>query len=220
MSIFHERCRSVFQDEDLLALSGLQHLAYCERQWALIHLEQMWTDNAETVAGELFHERANLPGYTELNGIVARRRVRLTSYTLGLYGIADIVEYGRDSSGLECVTPVEYKVGRPKLEDCDLVQVAAQAMCLEEMCGLHIDRGVLFYGKTRRREDVSIDEELRKRVSSLAHQMHELFGIGVTPPPYETRRCHRCSMRDACLPSAGPLLRRRSGAHGDERGHG
>lgn len=120
--------------------------------------------------------------------------------------MADIVEYQYESTDLICVTPIEYKVGRPKAEDWDRVQVAAQAMCLEEMLGLCVKSGALFYGKTRRREEVIVSEELRDRVNSLTQRMHELFNLCKTPRPIESRHCSRCSIHYACLPSSGEKL--------------
>ena len=132
----------MYADDELLPLSGLQHIAYCERQWALIHVEQIWTESADTVRGELFHRRVDTEGYSCAHGIRAERSVRLVSRRLGLYGIADIVEYDAQT---DCVLmPVEYKVGKPKSEDWDRLQLAAQTMCLEEMEGTRVVTGALF----------------------------------------------------------------------------
>ena len=117
----------VYSEDELLALSGLQHIAYCERQWALIHVEQTWNENVDTLRGEFFHERVDTKGYSCTRGVRAERRVRLVSKKLGIYGVADIVEYGGGGDPASIV-PVEYKVGRPKLEDWDRIQLAAEAM--------------------------------------------------------------------------------------------
>lgn len=191
----------MYSDDQLLALSGLQHIAYCPRQWALIHLEQIWTDSLDTVRGELFHERADLPGYSSGRGVRSERAVRLVSRRLGIYGVADVVEYGRDGS----VVPIEYKVGKPKVEDWDRLQVAAQAMCLEEMEGVHVAMGALFYGETRRREYLAIDDTLRGRVEQLASKMHELFDSGKTPRAVTSQKCRRCSLKDDCAPETTEL---------------
>lgn len=191
----------MYSDDRLLALSGLQHIAYCPRQWALIHLEQIWTDNLDTVRGELFHERVDLAGYSSGRGVRSERAVRLVSRRLGIYGVADVVEYGRDGS----VTPVEYKVGKPKVEDWDRLQVTAQAMCLEEMEGVHVAVGALFYGETRRRECLAIDETLRGRVEQLASKMHGLFDSGKTPRAVASQKCRRCSLKDDCAPETTGL---------------
>lgn len=187
-----------YGDDDLLALSGLQHLAFCERQWALIHVEQIWIDNADTVRGHYFHERVDITGYSCANGIRSERSVRLVNRRLGIIGIADIVEFSNNHDSP--ILPIEYKVGRPKVEDWDRLQLTAQAMCLEEMYGISISTGVLFYGETRRRETVAIIDDLRGEVERLALRAHELFSNGETPPRPEEARCSRCSLKDVCMP--------------------
>jgi CRISPR-associated exonuclease Cas4 len=189
-----------YSDDDLLSLSGLQHFAFCERQWALIHVEQAWEDSADTLRGSWFHERVDTVGYSCADGVRSERAVSLVSHELGLYGIADIVE-SLENDSLQ-LWPVEYKVGAPKLEDWDRIQLGAQAMCLEEMSGTSIAVGYLFYGETRRREKVEIDEGLRTRVRSLSAKAHELFDLGLTPPPDRKARCKRCSLKNICLPEA------------------
>ncbi len=191
----------MYGEDDLLALSGLQHLAFCERQWALIHVEQAWRDNADTLRGEFFHERVDTRGYSSVRGVRAERRVRLVSRELGIYGVADIVEYGGGDPS--SILPVEYKVGRPKVEDWDRLQLTAQAMCLEEATGESVQTGALFYGETRRRESVSINAELRDRVTRLSIRIHELFDSGLTPVPACGSKCRRCSLSDVCLPELG-----------------
>lgn len=190
-----------YGDDDLLALSGLQHLAYCERQWVLIHLEQIWTDSADTLRGDFFHEKVDTMGYTHAADACAVRSVRLVSRKLGLYGVADIVEYDRENAGRP-LRPVEYKVGRPKTEDWDRVQLAAQVMCLEEMYGTVIRTAALFYGRTRRRDWVDIDEDLRLRVTALAERAHELAADAEKPKAAASSRCKRCSLADDCVPNA------------------
>jgi CRISPR-associated exonuclease Cas4 len=190
-----------YGDDDLLALSGLQHLAYCERQWALIHLEQIWTESADTLRGEFFHERVDARGYTNAGDARSERSVRLVGRKLGLYGVADIVEYDRQDTNRP-LWPVEYKVGRPKVEDWDCVQLAAQVLCLEEMYEVSIEKAVLFYGKTRRREWVEVGGDLRQRVVDLARRAHELASEALTPTAEFSARCRRCSLIDECAPSA------------------
>ena len=197
----------MYAEDEMLSLSGLQHLAYCERQWALIHLEQLWAESFDTVHGELFHERAHLEGYSVSGGVRSERGYRLVSHRLGIVGVADIVEFsGGSAAGAEgstgSVRPVEYKVGKPKVEDWDRVQLCAQAMCLEEMLGRVVGQGDLFYGATRRRERVDIGDDLRQRVSALALRMHELFELGKTPAAITGSKCKRCSLVDVCLPEA------------------
>lgn len=190
-----------YGDDDLLALSGLQHLAYCERQWALIHLEQIWADSADTLRGDFFHERVDTRGYVHTGGVRSERSVRLVSHRLGLYGVADIVEYDQEDINRP-LWPVEYKVGRPKVEDWDRVQLTAQVLCLEEMYEFPIEKAALFYGKTRRREWVEVDDGLRRRVDELAGRAHELAFRAQTPLAVASARCKRCSLIDDCAPYA------------------
>lgn len=190
----------MYGEDDYLALSGLQHLSYCERQWALIHVEQCWVENADTVRGNLFHERVDSKGYTTVRGFRAERQVRLESAVLGIYGIADIVEYGIGNAQA-VIRPVEYKVGKAKIGDWDRIQLAAEALCLEEMEGVSISEGFLFYGETHRRERVALTDDLRNQVTRLAARMHELFDRRITPPPRCSAKCRRCSLSDVCIPS-------------------
>lgn len=204
----------MYSEDEMLMLSGLQHFAFCERQWALIYLEQQWADSYDTARGDLFHERVDTKGYSSGKGIRAVRAMRLESYELGIYGIADIVEFG-EVSGIEAsgdkndadnrpsVRPVEYKVGKPKAEDWDRIQLCAQALCLEEMYGCTIDEGAIFYGETRHREKVPCDRRLKMRVAHLAQRMHKLFDEQITPSAQKKSRCRRCSLLDICLPEAG-----------------
>lgn len=190
----------MYGDDELLALSGLQHISFCERQWALIHIEQQWSESFDTIRGELFHERAHLAGYSCSKGVRSERGMKLVNRELGIYGVADVVEFSGVGDSRRIV-PVEYKVGKPKVEDWDRLQVAAQALCLEEMLGVSIVDGALFYGETRKRECVKIEGEIRDRVVVLAEKMHALFSRGVTPRAKKMAKCKRCSLADDCLPS-------------------
>lgn len=201
----------MYAEEDCLFLSGIQHIAFCPRQFALIHIEQQWQENILTFDGRTMHERADDPFFFESRGVVLiTRSVPLLSRTLGLYGIADVVEYHQSEDGIFIngqkglwnPYPVEYKRGKPKPDDRDQVQLCAQAMCLEEMLGVNIPKGALFYGKTRRRQSVKFDVALRERVSELSLQMHKLFEQGITPEPIKTKACDNCSLVDLCLPKA------------------
>lgn len=202
-----------YTDEELLMLSGIQHFAFCPRQWALIHVEQQWQENVRTFEGRSLHERVDDPLFTESRGtMLVCRSLPLVSYTLGLYGVADVVEFHQSpdktpatiqlpgKEGHWLLYPVEYKRGKPKPDDRDAVQLCAQAICLEEMLGANLAEGSLFYGQTRRRQIVTLDESLRQRVAELAEGMHSLFEQGVTPPPQKTRACAECSLVELCLP--------------------
>lgn len=207
----------MYGEDELLALSGLQHIAYCERQWALIHIEQTWTESADTLRGEFFHERVDTKGYSCAHGVRAERRVHLVSRELGIYGVADIVEYGGGGDPTSIV-PVEYKVGKPKVEDWDRIQLTAQAICLEEASGHEVKEGAIFYGETRRRELVVIGSALRDKAHALAARMHELFEQGTTPTCTKGTKCRRCSLKDDCLPEANGNVVRYWATHGEGLG--
>jgi CRISPR-associated exonuclease Cas4 len=181
-------------DENFLPISGLQHLAFCPRQWGLIHLEQVWRENRLTAEGRLLHERADLPGQTRREQIRTVRGMWLRSEQLSLTGRADVVEFRPEPY------PVEYKRGKRKPNDCDEVQLCAQALCLEEMLRTAIPRGAFFYGDPRRRLEILFSPELRSRTKSLAQTMHRLFREGMTPPAQPGPQCRNCSLVDICLP--------------------
>ncbi len=168
-------------DEDGLPLSGLQHLAFCPRQWALIHLEQAWAENRLTAEGRLLHERADLPGHVRRHQVRTVRGLTLLSRRLRLTGRADVVEFRPEPY------PVEYKRGKRKPTDCDLVQLCAQALCLEEMLSVTVPHGAIFYGEPRRRLDVEFSPALRVRTEELATTMHRLYEAHETPPALAPR---------------------------------
>jgi CRISPR-associated exonuclease Cas4 len=200
----------MFSESDLLQLSGLQHVVFCERQFALIHVEQVWAENAQTVEGRHLHEQVD-DGEAESRGDVrVVRGVPLRSLSLGLSGRADVVELHRDPNGVTLkglngrwrLFPVEYKRGRPKSHRADEVQVCAQGMCLEEMLGTSVPRGALFYGKPRRRQEVEFDDELREVVRRAAFRIHELVDRRETPLAVREPKCDRCSLFETCQPEA------------------
>jgi CRISPR-associated exonuclease Cas4 len=198
----------MYPEDDLLPLSALQHLGFCERQWGLIHLEQIWTENQLTAAGRVEHEHVD-SGATESRGTVrSAYGVRLRSLRLGLVGRADVVEFHLAGAGatLEGVDglwvpfPVEHKHGRPKVDDCDLVQLCGQALCLEEMLGVAVPCGALFYGQPRRRMEVEFTEELRRRTEAMTARLRELTEAQVTPAGRYEKKCESCSLLAQCLP--------------------
>ena len=205
-------CFKIYQEDELLAISGLQHMAFCERQWALIHIEQLWDENLRTAEGRLLHERVHDSEYkTYKPGAVIVRGMPLQSFSLGLYGVADIVEFVEQQGGVGISLPnragsylprpVEYKRGKSKKGDYDRIQLCAQAICLEEMLHCQIEEGDLFYGETRRREIVKFDVALRAEVQKLSEHMHKLYGEKVTPKPdMKLSVCKSCSMVNICLP--------------------
>lgn len=192
-----------------LQLSGLQHYAYCPRQWALIHLEQQWQENDRTADGRIFHTRAHDGPEHELRGdLLIIRSLRVHSDKLGISGSCDIVEFHRQDDGVSLPGyegnwqpyPVEYKRGEPKEGNADRLQLCAQAMCLEEMLVCDIPEGSLYYGEIRRREVVRLDASLRAEVTAALEDMHRYYHAGYTPKARPTKGCSACSLRDLCLP--------------------
>ncbi len=188
-----------FTEEELLPLSALQHLLFCERQCALIHLEGLWLENQFTVEGRIMHEKTHQSASTKKKGVRVEYALPLHSFRLGLAGQADVVEFYKKEGGWQPF-PVEYKRGRPKANDCDRVQLCAQAMCLEEMLEVEIAQGAIFYGKNRRRTQVSFDEELRGLTIDAAYRLHEIIRLGITPKAKYEKKCLRCSLVHICLP--------------------
>lgn len=198
----------MFAEDELLPISALQHLAFCARQCALIHVEGVWADNRLTVEGRHLHERADSGKSERRASVRTARALAVRSLRLGLTGKADVVEFSVDPSGAAHPFPVEYKRGRPKQGDCDRIQLCAQALCLEEMLGVHIPEGSLFYGVTRRRLRVVFDEVMRATVAAGAARLHELVAQSITPVASREPKCDNCSLLDLCLPDA--LSKRRS----------
>ncbi len=149
-------------EDDLLMLSALQHLLFCPRQCALIHVEQQWTENRLTAEGRILHERVHTAAKESRRTIKIEFDVPIRSLQLGLIGRADIVEFRLQNNGYWQPFPVEYKRGRPKKDDSDRVQLCAQGMCLEEMLDVEVPCGALFYGKKNRRVEVLFDHVLRQ----------------------------------------------------------
>ena len=205
----------MYAQEDFLQLSGLQHFAFCRRQWALIHIEHQWAENLRTVEGDLFHTRAHDEKQREKRGdILTLRGLSVFSSALGLSGKCDVVEFHTDPAGVPLrgetglwrPYPVEYKRGSPKTHQADELQLCAQAMCLEEVLCCSILEGSLYYGEARRRTRVPLDESLRQQVRELSKEMHQLYTRGYTPKVKPTRSCKACSLKDLCLPA---LLRKK-----------
>ncbi|WP_456386277.1 CRISPR-associated protein Cas4 [Desulfolithobacter sp.] len=190
----------MFAEDDLLPLSALQHLLFCERQCALIHVEQLWVENLFTAQGRLMHERVDGGGHESRGDVRTVYAMPLRSVRLGLVGKADVVEFHRQGLGEWLPFPVEHKRGRPKKENWDRVQLCAQAICLEEALGVEVPEGALFYGKNRRRHKVVFDSVLRVRTEETAARLHELIASGRTPPPLYDKKCDSCSLKEFCLP--------------------
>lgn len=198
-----------YKEEDFLMLSGIQHYAFCPRQWALIHIEQQWEENYFTVMGNIMHENAHNKDFTEKRkNVVVTRGMPVFSRTLGIRGDCDVVEFHKEKNGIMLnnyegtyrPVPVEYKRGKPKEHDADILQLCAQALCLEEMLVCSIETGYLYYGETRRRLEVRIDEELRQKVAASFEKMHQLYEKNYTPKVKVTKACKACSLAELCLP--------------------
>lgn len=189
-------------DTDSLPISALQHYAFCPRQCALIHIERQWAENILTAEGRVLHERAHDAGSESRGDIRIARSLPLQSLALGLHGVADIVEFRRDADGVWRPLPVEYKRGRPKHEPIDAVQLCAQAICLEEMLGVSIPAGALFYGAKHRRHEVTFDHALRTQTAALASAVHAMVRSGITPSPVFAPKCRSCSLLELCRPEA------------------
>lgn len=200
---------TVLPEDEYIALSGIQHFAFCRRQWALIHIEQQWAENLRTVEGDLLHRRAHDETQTESRGdTLIVRGLRVVSHRLKIQGVCDVVEFHRDPNGVTLAGregkwspyPVEYKRGKPKPFDADELQLCAQAVCLEEMLLCSIPEGSLFYGEPRRRTKVAFDAALRERVENMLSEMYDLYSRGHTPKAAPGKGCAACSLKELCLP--------------------
>lgn len=205
----------MYAEEDYLMLSGIQHFAFCRRQWALIHIEQQWEENYRTTAGELMHKKAHDEGTFEKRGnLLTVRGLRISSRELGLSGQCDVVEFREDMDGIDLFgydgkwtpVPVEYKHGAPKEHQADELQLCAQAMCLEEMFQTKIMLGYLFYGENRHRTQVEFVDSLRDEVRKLAKEMHDLFRRGYTPNGKISKQCKACSLENLCVPKLQKVI--------------
>ena len=182
-----------------LPLSALQHLLFCERQCALIHLDQEWKENRFTAEGRVLHEKAHEGPDESRAGVRIVRGLRVSSEKWGLYGVCDVVEFHSDSR----VVVVEYKRGKAKSHKTDEVQLCAQAICLEETLKIEIPEGFLFYGKPRRRTEVVFDESLRKLTLDTVDKLKRLLLQSTLPAPvYEKRKCDACSLQEICQPES------------------
>jgi CRISPR-associated exonuclease Cas4 len=193
----------MFSEDDLLPISALQHMLFCERQCALIHLERLWAENRLTVEGRHMHDKAHTGAPETRRDLRIVRGLQLRSLQHGLIGQADVVEFHADTPGAPPRPfPVEYKRGKPKSNDADRVQLCAQALCLEEMLDVPIAGGALFYGRTRRRLDVPFDEPLRSLTLRTAQRLHAMIASNRTPPAVREPKCDNCSLLHLCLPDA------------------
>jgi len=191
----------MFTEDELLPISALQHTVYCERQAALIHVERLWDENVHTIEGHHLHDRVDDEGNEKRGDVRILRSLALRSLKYGLVGIADVVEVRNGPNG-RIPFPIEYKKGKPKRSRADEVQLCAQALCLEEMFEIEVPSGALFYGKPRRRTQVSIDDDLRRITIAAAARFREIAATGMTPRAVFGPKCRDCSLAHQCQPRA------------------
>lgn len=203
-------------EENYLMLSGIQHFQFCKRQWALIHIEQQWEENVRTIEGQHLHQKVDNPMIREKRGNkLIVRAMPVKSQELQITGVCDVVEFIRNDNGVELdgvqgkyvPVPIEYKRGKPKSDDSDVVQLTAQAMCLEEMLLCEVDKGYMFYNETKHRAEVTITEESRSKVRSIVEEMHRYYDRQHTPKVKTGSFCKSCSLQHLCLPK---LMNKRS----------
>jgi CRISPR-associated exonuclease Cas4 len=184
-----------------MALSALQHFAYCPRQFALIHTEQAWEDNVFTAQGLALHARVDSGAPEQRGNVRSERGVQLLSHTYKLTGKMDLLEVETADEGIKRYFPVEYKRGKPKVHDWDRIQVCAQALCLEEMRGINVTEGAIWYWEVRRREPVAIDAALRRVTLETIASAHAILEARTTPAPTSyIKRCKACSLIELCQP--------------------
>ncbi|GGA34776.1 CRISPR-associated protein Cas4 [Paenibacillus physcomitrellae] len=203
-------------DDDYLMLSGIQHFQFCKRQWALIHIEQQWEENVRTIEGQHLHRKADQPFVREKRGDkLVVRALPVKSDELKMTGICDVVEFTQDDDGVEIsgaegkykACPVEYKRGKPKKNEADLLQLAAQAICLEEMLLCPVPVGFMFYNEIKHRVEVPLTVELKDRVRSILLEMRDYYDRRYTPKVKTGSFCNSCSLKSVCLPE---VLNKRS----------
>lgn len=190
----------IYPEADLIPLSALRHYAVCPRQCALIHVEQTWEESRLTAEGRMLHERVDEGGSEKRRDVKRVFGLPIRCLRLGLTGKADVVEFHWQADGTWMPYPVEHKRGRRKEEDWDRVQLCAQALCLEEMLGVSVPEGALFYGKEQRREVVEIGDALRRETEEVAAAVHRMLSDGRTPPSEYAPKCDSCSLLQICLP--------------------
>jgi len=195
--------------DDYLMLSGIQHFYFCKRQWALIHIEQVWSDNSFTAKGNGLHEITDDPYLKEKRrNVIISRAIPVSSKELRLSGILDTVEFINSDEGIEIADKkglwmpniVEYKRGKAKKDNRDVVKVVVQVMCLEEKYNSRIESANLFYFSTKKRETITISDQLRDEVRAIADQMHTMYENKLTPDAEYFKNCTMCSLYDLCMP--------------------
>ena len=203
-----------YKEDEYLLLSGIQHFLFCRRQWALIHIDGVWEENQRTLEGAFIHEKAHDHTKSESrNGAIIARGMPVFSREMGISGQCDVVEFHPSTSGVPIsghlgkydVYPVEYKHGEPKDNECDIMQLTAQAMCLEEMLCCKITAGAIYYAAIKHRIKVEFTDELRHKVKEAVCEMHQYFERKYLPRPKRTKACNACSLKDICLPQLSKI---------------
>lgn len=204
------------EEDSFLMLSGIQHFQFCKRQWALIHIEQQWEENVRTVEGHFLHNKADQPFIREKRGDkIIVRGMPIKSRYLQITGICDVVEFIKDESGIELngvegkyiAYPIEYKRGKPKRNDSDILQLTAQAMCLEEMLLCEVNTGYMFYNEIKHRVEVPLTIEKKEKVKLTVREMYDYYQRKHTPKVKTGPFCDNCSLQNLCLPT---LMNKRS----------
>ncbi|PEK59716.1 CRISPR-associated protein Cas4 [Bacillus pseudomycoides] len=204
------------EEDSYLMLSGIQHFQFCKRQWALIHIEQQWEENVRTIEGQHLHQKADQPFIRDKRGNkLTVRAMPIKSNVLKITGICDVVEFIKDSSGIEIAGaegkyfayPIEYKRGKPKMNDSDILQLTAQAMCLEEMLLCEINTGYIFYNEIKHRVEVPLTANDKSKVRSIVTEMYDYYKRKHTPKVKTGSFCKNCSLQNICLPK---LMNKRS----------
>ncbi|MGI8214587.1 CRISPR-associated protein Cas4 [Bacillus cereus] len=204
------------EDNSYLMLSGIQHFQFCKRQWALIHIEQQWEENVRTIEGKFLHQKADQPFIKEKRGNkFTVRAMPIKSNELRITGVCDVVEFIKDNNGIEIngaegkyiVQPIEYKRGKPKINDSDVLQLTAQAICLEEMLLCEIKTGFIFYNEIKHRIEVPLTTYEKNNVRSIVKEMYDYYKRKYTPKVKTGSFCKSCSLQNLCLPG---LMNKRS----------
>ncbi|MGV2876051.1 CRISPR-associated protein Cas4 [Macrococcus capreoli] len=199
----------MYDEDEYLMLSGIQHFGFCKRQWCLIHIEQQWNENQWTAEGQILHEKADNPYIKEKRkDTFFSRAMPVSSASLGLYGILDVVEFIRDDNGLVIhgksgrwkPNIVEFKRGKRKKDDRDILQLAAQTICLEESLKVEIPYSYIYYHQTKTKQLIHIDEQLRRKVKLVANEMHKLYKAKTTLEAEYNKNCKECSLVNICMP--------------------
>lgn len=199
----------MFSEDDWVVISALNQFVYCPRRCVLIYRDQIWTENVFTAEGRLLHEKADSGKVEVRSDVKTATGVLLRSMEYGLTGKADVVEFHHQGN-IWIPYPVEYKRGRPKKHNADTVQLCAQALCLEEMLGLAVPEGSLFYGQTRRRQVVPMDSSLRAITVETITKVRDLLSRKTLPPPVNDKRCKDCSLAETCMPEVSASQNRAS----------